>query len=208
VGFPAARKGPAYVLQATFQAGVKGGTVETGQYTDTWLSDDKWRREATIGKSHFVRTRDGDKRYLLAEGPDAALLQLVLKVTEPIPDITTFWEGDWRIKRDAVGGVGAIRVLAGYEAPDGVLDPEQGRAYWFDETGRLLKMYTMGLETQRSDFQDFGGAQVAHEIRVLHNGSLGMLIRVTQIIPAGAIPESAFKVGGHEWAHSFTDEVR
>jgi hypothetical protein len=207
-GFPAAGKGPAYVLQATFQAKVRSGTVETGQYVDTWQSDDKWRREATIGKSRFVRARDGEKRYQLAEGTDAALLRLVLTVVEPIPAIDTFWEGDWKIKRDMVDGVGTIRVLMGYEGPNGTLDPEHSRGYWFDESGRLLKTYGAGLETQRSDFQSFGDVQVAHEIRVLHDGALGMLIRVTQVTPAGVMPENTFKLSGHEWTRAFTDEVR
>jgi hypothetical protein len=85
----------------------------------------------------------------------------VLAVVEPIPAIDTFWEGDWKIKRDMVDGVGTIRVLAGYEGPNGSLDPEHSRGYWFDESGRLLKTYSAGLETQRSDFQSFGDVQVA-----------------------------------------------
>ena len=206
--FPAAGNGPAYLLRATFQARVAGGAIEEGQYVDTWKSDNEWRREATIAKSRLVRTRHGETRYLLAEGPDAGLLRLVLRSIEPIPAADTFVESDWRMKRDPVDGVKTIRVLAGYESPDGVLDPEHARGYWFDESGKLLKTYFVGIETRRAEFEQFGGVYVAHTIRLLHNGALGMLIKVTQISAAGALPENTFELHGHEWKRVFTDEAR
>ena len=73
VGFPAAGQGPPYSLHATFQAKVSAGTVEEGQYADNWKSDEEWRREATIGKSRYVRARHGEQRYQWAEGPDAGI---------------------------------------------------------------------------------------------------------------------------------------
>ena len=208
VSFLAAGTGHAYVLKATFQAGVAAGTVENGQYVDTWKSANEWRREATIGASRCVRARHGDALYQWLDGPDANILRLVLRVTEPIPALDTFVESDWRINREAVDGVKTIRVLSGYESPEGVLDPQYARGYWFDENGKLLKTYFLGIETRRLDFADFGGAQVAHEIRVSRNGTLGMLIRVTEVSPAGDLPESTFDLPGHEWKRAFTDEVR
>lgn len=208
VSFPAAGSGQAYVLRATFQARVAAGTVEQGEYVDTWNSDTEWRREATIGKSRFVRTRHGDTRYLMSDGPDAGLLRLVLRIMEPIPAIDTFVESDWRIKRDAVNGVKAIRVLAGYESPEGALDPQQARGYWFDASGRLVKAYFQGIETQRLEFSDFSGVQIAHQIKVLQNGSLGMVIQVTDVSASGTVSESMFDLRGHEWKRQFTDEVR
>ncbi len=208
VGFPAAGSGPAYLLRATFQAMVKSGKIEDGEYEDTWKSADEWRREARIGDSEYVRAQHDDKRYELARGPDVALLRIVLRVVEPIPANDTFVESDWKIKRDSVDGVSAIRVLAGYESPSGALDPEQARAYWFDANGRLLKTYFTGIETQRSDFADFIGAQVAHEIKVFHNGALAMVIHVTEVSPAGTVPEKTFELHGHEWQRAFTSEMR
>jgi len=206
VSFPAA--GKAYILHATFQVKVAGGTIENGTYVDTWKSDDEWRREATIGKSRFIRARHGEKRYLLSEGPDAGVLRVVLKAMEPIPAIDTLVESDWRMKWDTVGGVKTFRVLAGYESADGTLDPEQARGYWFDESGKLVKTYFRGIETQRIDFKDFGDVAIAREIRVLHDHQLGMLIRVTEVSAAATIPEDIFDLRGHEWKRAFTDEVR
>lgn len=208
VSFPAAANGQAYVLRAVFQVKVAAGTVENGQYVDTWKSDGEWRREATIGKSRFIRARHGEKRYLLSEGPDAGVLRVVLRVMEPIPAMDTFVESDWRMKRDTVDGVKTIRVSAGYESPDGALDPEGARGYWFDESGKLVKTHSQGIETRRIDFKDFEGVAIAHEIRVLRANQLAMLIRVTDVSAAATVPENIFDLRGHEWKRAFTDEVR
>jgi hypothetical protein len=208
LSFPAAGNGPAHVLRATFQVRVAAGSVQDGQYVDTWKSDSEWRREATIGNSRFVRARHGETCYLLSEGPDVRLLQLVLRNMEPIPAIDTFVESDWRIKRDTVDGLKTIRVLAGYESPEGNLDPQQARGYWFDDNGKLVKTFFQGLETQRSSFEVFNGAQVAHMMKVMRAGSVGMVIRVTDVLAAEAPPEDTFTVRGHEWKRAFTDEVR
>jgi hypothetical protein len=207
VSFLAAGNGPAYVLHATFQAKVAAGIVN-GEYVDTWKRDDEWRREATVGKSKYVRARHGETRYLLAEGPEVGLLRLVLKAVEPIPATDTFVESDWRIKRDNVDGVKVIRVLAGYESPEGVLDPEHARGYWFDENGKLLKTYFSGIETRRMDFAEFAAVQIARQIAVSHNGAVGLIIRVTDVSPNVDVPERQFDLPGHEWKREFTDEVR
>jgi len=208
VCFPAAGSGPPYVLRATFQAKVEARTVEEGQYVDIWKSDEEWRREASIGQSRYVRARHGEKRYQLAEGPDAPLLRLVLKAMEPIPAIDTFVVSDWRIKRDTVDGVETIRVLTGYESPDCTLDPEHARGYWFDGTGKLVNAYFQGVETRRSEFENLNGVEIAHGIKVLYAGKLGMLIRVSQVSAPETTPPDAFDLPGHEWTRAFTDEVR
>jgi hypothetical protein len=96
---------------------VAAGTIENGQYIDTWKSDDEWRREATIGKSRFIRARHGEKRYLLSEGRDAGVLRMVLKAMEPIPAIDTFVESDWRMNRDTVDVFKGCGFSPDYDEP-------------------------------------------------------------------------------------------
>jgi hypothetical protein len=208
VGFPAFGNGTPYVLRAEFEAKARDGTIAKGQYEDTWLSDAQWRREVGFGKSRYVRSRNGDKVYQSADGEDAGLLRLVMKMMEPIPAIDTFVESDWRIKRDTVNGDSTFRVLAGYESPEGKLDPEQARGYWFDDTGLLVKTYFDGIETQRLEFEKFSGVKTARRIDVLKDGKLAMRIHVTEVTPAGTIPAKTFEVKGHEWTRAFTSEVR
>lgn len=208
VGFPAAINGPPYTLRATVQAAVKAGKVENGEYVDTWKSAIEWRREARIGNSEHVRTQNGEKRYELAKGPDVALLRFVFRVIVPIPAADTFVESDWKIRRDQVDGANTIRVLAGYESPAGVLDTTQARAYWFDDTGRLVKTYFTATETQRSDFEDFNGAQVAQLIKVFQKNTLVMVIRVTQVSAAKDVPDKILELHGHGWQRAFTSEMR
>lgn len=208
VGFPAAGTGGPYVLRAEFDARGTSGELEKGRYEDTWLSETQWRREAWFGKSHYVRSRNGEKTYQLAEGPEAGILRLVVRILEPIPAIDTFVESDWKIKRDTFNGARTVRVLAGYESPEGKLDPEQARGYWFDDTGLLVKTHFKGIETQRSEFQEFAGAKIAHRIEVLKDGQLAMLLRVTEVTATPPVPAKTFEVHGHEWTRTFTDEVR
>jgi hypothetical protein len=65
-----------------------------------------------------------------------------------------------------------------------------------------------GLETQRSEFDDFAGVRVAHRIDVLKDGNLGVRIRVTDVSPTGAMPPKTFEVKGREWTRAFTAEAR
>jgi hypothetical protein len=206
-GFLAGANKTPYVLRADFEAATSAGKVEKGQYEDACFSDTEWRREARVGNSRYVRSRNGDRRYQLAEGPDAPLLKLVLKVMEPIPAIDTFYEGDWHIRRDDVNGTKAIRVLSGYVAPDGTFD-QKVRAYWFSDKGDLLKMHINGLDVSRLDFQGYSQVEIARRIEVRKNGALGMQIQVTDI---SANPETStkfYELKGHEWTRAFTDEVR
>jgi hypothetical protein len=207
-GFPAAVARQPYILQATFRAKLTGGAAEEGQYIDTFQRPDEWRREATIGKSHYVRSQHGNQRYELAEGPDVFILRFVLRALEPIPALDTFVEPDWRMKREDFNGTKTVRVLAGYESPEGQLDPEQARGYWFDDSGRLLKTYFKGFETQRTQFEDFGGALVAHRINVLSKGGVAMAIQVMQVSPGQLDSKNNFEMRGHERVRAFTDEVR
>jgi hypothetical protein len=208
LGFPAAGQNTPYVLRAEFKTRGSSGVVETGTYIDTWLNDKKWRREAVLGNSRFVRSRNGKKLYRLDEGPDAALLQFVLTAMEPIPSTDSFKDSDWKIKPDTIDGVATIRVARGRENPDGTPNPKSFEGYWFDDTGQLLKTYLSALQTRRSDFEDFNGVQVARKVEVLLNGKVGMKIDMTELGPAAAVDSRIFTIKGHGWMRQYTSEVR
>jgi hypothetical protein len=104
--------------------------------------------------------------------------------------------------------VRTVRVFAGYESPEGVPDPVHARGFWFDETGRLLKSFSSGLETQRSEFQDFNGIQIAHQVSVLENNAIAMMIEVSQVLPGLAGNSESFDLRGHKHTRALTDEVR
>lgn len=99
-------------------------------------------------------------------------------------------------------------MLSGYESPDGELDPEHARGYWFDENARLVKSFFSCLEVRPSGSIKFGNAELPQQIRVLRNGSLGLFIQINDISPAATPPEGTFRLPGHEWKRAFTSEVR
>jgi hypothetical protein len=204
---PAALANPTpYILHATFNAGTNDG-VQEGQYTDTLLSATQWCREATIAKSRFTRCRSGEKTYLISQGSDAPLLQIVLKAIEPIPAIDTFVESDWRITRETVGGASLVRVASGHESAEGNLDA-QSRGLWFNSDGILVRSHFRGVDTVQSQFQDFHGTQVPRQIDVLSNEKLGVRIRITEIETPTNLSPGAFSLSGHDWKRQFTDETR
>lgn len=206
-GFLAASVKTPYHLKAEFEIVTAPGQTEKGQYEDTWTSDNQWRREARIGDSHYVRARNGDKRYQLGEGKAAPLLKFILKVMEPIPALETFYEGDWKIRQDSVNGIKTVRVLTGYETPEGKFD-DNVRAYWFDESGQLIRTRFAGIDTLRSDFQEYSGVKIARRIDGFKNGARGMRIDIIEVSPPSALSAGMFEVQGHKWERAFTDEVR
>lgn len=196
-----------YVEEAEFQFVGQGGKVETGHYEDTWLNDEHWLRTAIVDHDQCERSRNGEIRYRNTQGTQSGLLCLVLKLIEPIPALDTMTESDWRVRRDVSTGMSTVKVLTGYESADGKLD-SGARAYWFSDSGVLVRSYSAGLETQRSEFQDFHGIKLARRIDVLKNGQLVMRIRVKDIkAPDGSSPKM-FVLKGHEWQRAFTDEAR
>lgn len=205
--FLAAGAAAPYKLQADFQVGAAGG-VQTGRYEDTWISATEWKREAWLASSHLIKSQSGDKHYVLPEGPESQMLRMVMQLLEPIPAEDTMTESDWRIRRDTVDGVKAIRVFRGPEGPNGELEPGKSQGFWFDEAGHLIKCYTAGLEVRPSNQVDYQNVQVARQIDVLKDGKLGMRITVKGIGPADLAVAKDFRLKGHEWQRAFTAEVR
>jgi hypothetical protein len=197
-----------YVLRAEFSARSSSGEVEKGKYEDTWMSDGQWRREAWFGKSRYVRTRNGEERYELAEGPEAGLLKLVFKVIEPVPATENLMESEWRIQRDLVDGSTTVRVASGDEGPDGKLDSMNFRGYWFADTGQVVKTHVRGLETRLTTFSDFDGGRVTRRVNVLADGKPVMRVHVTELQRAGTVDAAMFLLPGYEWVRALTDEVR
>jgi TonB family protein len=208
IAFPAFGNGTPYVLRAEFEAQTREGGIAKGRYEDIWLTSTQWRREVDFENGQYVRSRNGEQLYQLVSGDYSSLLRLVMQVMEPIPAIDTFVESDWKIRRDTVNGVRTVRVLAGYVNPEGQLDAESARAYWFNDAGSLVKTYNLGIETERSEFTDFAGVKVAQHIDVIKDGKVGMRIHVTELAPAGNVPTKMFEIKGHEWIRAFTAEAR
>ncbi|HEY4382086.1 MAG TPA: hypothetical protein VGN01_17185 [Acidobacteriaceae bacterium] len=208
LGFPAAADGSPYALRAEFTTRGNSGTVQMGSYTDIWMNEKQWRREAVLGKSRFVRSQNGKRFYRVTEGPDADLLQFVLTVMEPIPTTEHFVERNWKVSRESVGGAETVRVSTGREMPEGTPEADDFAAYWFDESGQLVRLHQNSMEARRSRFEDFNGTSVARRVEVLLRGKVGMRIDVTGLGPAGSVDSGLFTMKGHDWRQRYGDEIR
>lgn len=197
-----------YVLHAEFQASNAKGTIETGRYEDTWLSVTEWKREAWFGSSHLVRSQNGEKHYVISEGPEATLLRLVMLAVEPIPAADTMTESDWRIQLDTVEGIKTIRVFRGPEGPNGELDPKTSQGYWFDGGGQLVKSFTSNFEIRPSAMAPYANVQMPRQIELLSGGKVGIRFLVKDIQPADTALSKTLTLKGHEWQRAFTAETR
>ncbi len=197
-----------YVLHAEFQAANAKGTIETGRYEDTWLSPTQWKREAWFGSSHLVRSQNGEKHYVIGEGPEVGLLRLVMLIVEPVPAADTMTESDWRIQRDTINGAKTISVFRGPEGPNGELDPKTSQGYWFDQSGQLVKSYASGLEIRPSAIAPYADVQMPHQIDVMYGGKPGMRFLVKDIQPTDTTQSKTLVLKGHEWQRAFTAETR
>jgi hypothetical protein len=210
VGFPSATPGSHYQLKATFQIPTPSNGLVNGRYQDIFVDATHWRREAWVGTSHLVRARDADKRYAEADGPDSAVLLMVLRVLEPIPDTDTFDSSVWRISRDTVADVPATRLAYGPENSLGDLEPGKSQGFWFDSGGRLLRAFTDGVDVLRTDFMDYNGAQIAQTTVVsVNGGGVAMRIHVSSISRlTSRPPEWTFVVANHESRSQLGETVR
>jgi hypothetical protein len=208
MGFPASGQTTPYTLRAEFTSRASSGAVTTGSYTDTWVDEKQWRREAVLGDSRFVRTRHGKKWYRLDSGPDATLLQFVLTAMEPIPDTNDRHMAEWKLRRDVVNGTATTRVWRGKENDDGTPDPKNFEGYWFDPAGQLIESYLNGLDIKRDKFEDFNGVNVARQLQVMLAGKVGMKIEVTELKHAGTVDSKIFTMKGNDWWREYTSEVR
>jgi hypothetical protein len=210
VGFPSATPGSHYQLKATFQIPTPSNGLTNGRYMDIFVDATHWRREAWVGTSHLVRARDADKRYAEADGPDSAVLLMVLRVLEPIPDTDTFDSSVWRISRDTVDGMPTTRLAYGPENSLGDLVPGQSQGFWFDSSGKLLRAFTDGVDVLRTDFMDYNGAQIAQTTVVrVNGGGVAMRIHVSSISRlTSRPPEWTFVVANHESRNQLGETVR
>jgi hypothetical protein len=195
-----------YLLRAELQVGTPSG-VQTGRYEDTWISATEWKREAWLGSSHLIRSQSGDKRFLLAEGAESGALRTVMMLLEPIPAEDTMTESDWWIRRDTVDGVKAIRVYRG-EGKNGEVTPATSQAYWFDDSGHLIKAYASGFEIRPSNSAAYNGVLIARQIDVLKDGKVGLRFSLKGIESPSPEAAKSLKLKGHEWQRAFTGEVR
>ena len=204
--FLAASPATPYVLKAEFEMGTAQG-AKTGRYEDTWISATQWKREAWIGTSHLVRSRSGQTRYMVEEGPQGAVLRAVMLFLEPIPAEESIKETDWRVRRETLLGVKAVHVARRPAVGEGSnAGTEEG--YWFDEEGHLLQCQAKGHEARYIEQAHYGQVRVARRIDVSKDGHVGLSILVKRIGAADSSGAKGFVLKGHEWQPGTTTEVR
>lgn len=199
-----------YILQAKVSTGITGTMLE-GTYTDTWRDGTHWRREAVLGGSHVVRARDGDRQYLMEDGPNPRAARFILTAVEPIPATDTMTESDWRLRKAPMEDAPALLVMRGEQTTEGVPSLENSWPFWFGEDGRLLRTYVSKIVMSYEKPRLFDGIQVPTQISGRSaSGQLVFRLSVEELRDAQAseLGSDVFRIPGHEWKRQFTAEVR
>lgn len=101
-------------LTATFTSTDEKGKVRTGQYSEIWISKDRWRREISIGDYREASATVSGSYYHFASSPqrDPAAADVLENVTPTVPDLTDSESinKEWSLKTENLGGIQLVRV--------------------------------------------------------------------------------------------------
>jgi Gram-negative bacterial TonB protein C-terminal len=201
--YPRTKGSPAFHMKGTFQ-GAGDFAPYQGNYEETWIAPDRWRRQITIGDKSVVETRIGEDRY--SQTADPGIAEVVRKVlgffcaefpgyAYGTPDT------DWSMSEVEFQGVLVTRVAMSHTDDDG--NTNYPRAYYFDEKG-LLRARSNVLSWPDShpeivtydEFAGFAEKQVPRRIDSELDGVHTFTAHINLLEPTQPLPRSTFVLRG------------
>jgi hypothetical protein len=207
--YPRTQGSPAFHLKGTFQ-GAGQFAHYVGNYEETWIAPDRWRREVTIGDKSAVETRVGEDRY--SQPVDPSISEVVRKVLGLFcADFPGHAYGtpdtDWSMAEVKFQEVSVTRVAMRHIDDAG--NTQYPRAYYFDERGLLrarsdvLSWPGSHPETVTYDqFVEFAGKQVPRRIDSELDGAHTFTANINVLELTQPLPRSSFvlpKVKPNNW---------
>lgn len=192
------KTGQAFRMHAVF-SGLSDPELGTGgTYAEWWLSNTRWRREGAIGPVRIVETRDGDKLYRQIVGREYAprlLDELMDAMHTSFPPLgaSSFVEADWQQGSVLYGGTSALRIATGFSGNGAAPD---ARAYWLNNDGALIAAYRSGTTVEYTDYDPWGGKQVARHLSLKSGGTKVAVISIDQLEGATAEAGTQFVLDG------------
>ncbi|ABF41124.1 TonB-like protein [Candidatus Koribacter versatilis Ellin345] len=185
-------------MHAVFSGMSDSALASGGTYTELWLSNTRWRREAVVGQVHVIESRDGNKFYRQIVGREYAPRVLddlldALYLTFPVLGVSSFVEADWQQGTVLYAGTSALRISTGLSAGGPSAD---ARAFWLNTDSVLIAAYRAGTVVEYADYDAWNGKQVARHINVKENGVKVAGIWIDQLDTAPAETGSQFALDG------------
>jgi TonB family protein len=194
-------------LKVSFQ-NLGGGPLNTGTYTETWVSKEQWRREVEIGSFRRIEVGRQLTKWLLDSG-------------EPVPPEALIIDGALN-RRTLPGKIKVKQIeskdLNGKPARCVRLENEyQIEAYCVDEKNLLLSYEFLSRRMPKShiayvygNYEKFGDRLYPRSVRYDREGDRSIQIRVLELEPETSVDSSMFAAlrGGIELANCLTNEMK
>lgn len=199
--YPRTKGSPAFHLKGTFQGAGDFASYQ-GNYEETWIAPNRWRREITIGDKSMVETRIGEDRY--GQTVDPGIAEVVRKVLDLFcAEFPGYAYGtpdtDWTMAEIEFQKIPVTRVAMSHTDDDGNI--HYPRAYYFDQKGlirarsNVLSWPDSHPETVTYDeFAEFAGKQVPRRIDSELDGVHTFTAHINVLELAQPLPDSSFFV--------------
>jgi len=176
--------------------------VGDGEYEETWVSPQQWRREVTLGSYHAVETHSDRARKMEASSDyePSRVFMLMDALLNPISRGTLSPELHdhrvrWSTDRSTVGGQTFVRFSKSDNISTGVTT---GTAYIFLSSGILMQSNENDLVTTWADDTQFAGKVVPRSVTVQAGTKRDLLTAEVEVDEPGAVDPAAFDLPGED----------
>lgn len=186
-------------MKATFTVTSAIGDKQTGDYSELWVSPERWRRDIVVGAYHDSSACVSGAYYHFAtsDAVFAAAAEVLGNFTpyiEPVEDETHI-NHEWQVTTEQVGGLllpQVSRVAA--DDPTGSVATK----YWFTPgSGYIRGLQIGGLTVFYNNFYQELGRIVPHSVSINPaTGKHSVHIDITTFQSAHAPDEDAFAIAG------------
>ncbi len=199
-----------FQLTATFITTDEKGHARTGQYSEIWISNSRWKREVGIGDYREASSNVSGNYYRFAtEGHiDRGAAEVFDNITPDVPTVDHVDDinKNWSAKATKNGGVELVQVSRMTHAPDG--GNMLAAAYYFSpETGYVRAAQSVFQTASYNGMHAGLGRIVPYNITVKFESKRSCVITINSFKDPGNPPDEAFLIPGASKSKSYTGTV-
>ena len=188
---------PAFHMKANFQS--ENGLAK-GDYEETWISPEKWRREVKLNDTTVLEVRTETAFYRTFPGKYAPRLaddtMDAISFNLPGDNGSDFHDPDWGVTETKLANLPLLRLSAGYINAQGKPDPLARQFFVDEKTAFLRGRYHYSAITIFNDLQPFGQKAVARKLTIIGSSAGKVEITIDMLEPATNVNEAIFTVAG------------
>lgn len=199
-------------LTATFTDRDEKGKTRTGQYSELWVSKDRWKREVTVGDYHEASANIAGVYYQLVSSPrmDFAAARMIDYLSPELPNPTDAetTNKEWSLKSAKVGGIEMIQVThTKIIKNDGTSLPLSAAFFFTPQSGYIRAVQWPGRAVFYNDVHNSLGRIVPYTVSLKSEDKEFTEIKISEFSDPGTPPDDAFLIPGATKFDASTDAV-